>query len=86
MKTYTRNTPNERRCPGCKGEGEDHRSGNVCGDCSGRGWIRTAPSDPIDNLASLRRRYRKFPTVFGDWYGQCRQRVVSPVNLPDLRK
>lgn len=90
MKPRTRNTPTERRCHECGGVGEVSERFTYesveCPECHGWGWIRTAPHDPISNLAKLRRLYRKNPIVFGDRYGEIRQRVVSPVPLPDLRK
>lgn len=101
MKIYTRNTPAERICRECWGSGvhtvnpsnphgygpDPQQDRDVqCETCAGIGWIRVIPEDPINNLSEWRRMYRNNPTAWGYRYGQCRQRVVSPVNLPDLRK
>ena len=88
-----RNTRAERRCKDCAGTGAfelpahdpQHDTFRACATCKGEGWIRWAPVDPIEHLAGARRDFmRCFPSGerAGLRYGDIRQRVVSPVNLP----
>lgn len=91
----TRNTPTERICRHCAGTGSVTVNNTnpfgygpdpqcdedvSCGECSGDGWIRTAPVDPIALLRQARQHAR------ASWgamrYGEIRQTVVSPVVLP----
>lgn len=70
-----------RTCPVCKGEGVP-LSQRCAGGCSGGDvtvWI-----DPIVLLRSARRGAR-FPGQPAMRYGEIRQRVVSPVLLPEDR-
>lgn len=89
-----RNTPTERRCPDCAGDGSilvnrtnpygygpDPQCDHyvACHTCCG-GWIRWAPADLLVRLKPARQHAR------ASWgalrYGELRQRVVSPVVLP----
>ncbi len=95
-KQPARNTKDSRICRECNGAGElifndswcrdpQQEYAVKCAECSGDGWIRTAPIDPICLLAKARNDFRKFgryPHV-AMRYGSLRQTVVSPAPLPD---
>lgn len=82
---------NFAKCKACQGAGEHldpHYSGNpaletssYCSDCAGTGRVRIGPVDPIEQLASARKRRYTSP-FYAQRYGEIRQRVVSPVMLP----
>lgn len=90
-----RNTTTERQCPHCKGAGEVIRNDTnpygygpdpqcdepVTCDYPGchHGWVRCVPMDPAEQLRNARILRRMFPNR----YGETRQRLVSPVLLPD---